>query len=67
MKDHAPLSIVEIMDMFPDDETAGKWFVDSHWPDGICRCKCGSDGSIRGEWERWKLWGQWSGGWMGSG
>ena len=38
------ISLIEIMDMFPDDETARKWFEESRWPDGKPHChRCGSD------------------------
>ena len=37
------LSLVEIMDMFPDDATAEAWFVQNRWPDGVVHCpECGS-------------------------
>ena len=36
------LSLVKFTKMFPDDETAEKWFVEQRWPDGVtCSC-CGS-------------------------
>ena len=35
--------MMAIMDRFPDDETARKWFEESRWPDGKPCChKCGS-------------------------
>lgn len=37
------MTLIELLDMFPDDETAEKWFVQARWPDGItcphCKCK----------------------------
>ena len=36
------LSIVELMDVFPDDATAEAWFVKTRWPEGIRCPKCGS-------------------------
>lgn len=37
------ISLLELFEMFPDDETAERWFVESRWPDGI-RCPfCDSD------------------------
>ena len=27
------ISLVEVMDMFPDDHTAGQWFANVRWPD----------------------------------
>lgn len=35
--------LAEAIDMFPDDETARRWFEDSRWPNGQADChKCGS-------------------------
>lgn len=31
------LSLIDLMEMFPDDETAKRWFVKSRWP-GAIRC-----------------------------
>ena len=31
------ISLTELFEMFPDDEAAERWFVESRWPDGI-RC-----------------------------
>ena len=28
--------------MFPDNETAEQWFVEQHWPSGVCCPECGS-------------------------
>ena len=36
------ITLKQIMRMFPDDETAEKWFVDLRWPDGVCCPECGS-------------------------
>lgn len=37
------ISLIEIMDMFPDDETARAWFEECRWPDGMVACyECGS-------------------------
>ena len=36
------LSLVEVMRMFPDDETAERWFIEQRWPDGTHCPKCGS-------------------------
>ena len=36
------LSLVEIMRMFPDNETAEAWFVEKRWPNGIHCPSCGS-------------------------
>lgn len=35
------LTIVELMRMFPDDDTAERWFEKSRWPDGIACPDCG--------------------------
>ena len=38
------ITIMELFDIFPDDKTAEKWFIDRRWPDGLIRCgHCGSD------------------------
>lgn len=31
------MTLIDLMRMFPDDETAEKWFEESRWPDGV-RC-----------------------------
>lgn len=36
------MSLVEITKLFPDDETAEKWFVENRWSDGVCCPHCGS-------------------------
>ena len=36
------LSLVEVNRMFPDDETAERWFVETRWPTGVACPKCGS-------------------------
>ena len=36
------ISLVKLMDMFPDDETAERWFVQTRWPTGVCCPSCGS-------------------------
>ena len=38
------ISILKLMEMFPDDKTAEKWFMDRRWSDGKVRCgHCESD------------------------
>ena len=36
------ISIVELTERFPDEESAVKWFEDVHWPEGRYCGKCGS-------------------------
>ena len=37
------VSLIEIMDMFPDEDTAAVWFESIYWPDGQLSClRCGS-------------------------
>ena len=36
------LSMVQLTKMFPDDETAERWFVKTRWPNGIACPRCGS-------------------------
>ena len=37
------ITMVELMQMFPDDETAANWFVEQRWPDGVHCAHCESD------------------------
>lgn len=37
------ISIQTLMSMFPSDEAAEQWFIESRWPDGITCASCGSD------------------------
>ena len=37
------ISLVEIIYMFPDDETAEAWFAKNRWPNGVHCPACGSD------------------------
>jgi transposase-like protein len=48
MAQHAPgrsdrngLTIVELLRMFPDDDTAERWFEQQRWPDGLACPNCG--------------------------
>ena len=41
------MTLVDLIGMFPDDETAEKWFEQSRWPDGVCCARC--DGENVGE------------------
>lgn len=36
------LSLMEVMDLFPSDEEATRWFESVHWQNGRCCGKCGS-------------------------
>ena len=36
------IGIIELMEMFPDDEAAQEWFESIRWPDGRTCAKCGS-------------------------
>ena len=36
------LSLIDLFEMFPDDQTAEAWFRAQRWPDGIACPKCGS-------------------------
>ena len=36
------LSLVELFRIFPDDETAEEWFMDTRWPNGVACHHCGS-------------------------
>ena len=35
------ISIIELMDLFPDEDTATKWFETQVWPTGRCCGHCG--------------------------
>ena len=41
--DRKGISLVQLMRMFPDDETAEEWFGKVRWPEGPACPKCGSD------------------------
>ena len=36
------LTLVDLMQMFPDDATAEQWFEAQRWPEGVCCPNCGS-------------------------
>lgn len=36
------MSLIQLFKMFPDDETAEKWFIHTRWPDGMSCPRCGS-------------------------
>ena len=36
------LSLVEVVGMFPDNDTAERWFTNVRWPEGVCCPRCGS-------------------------
>ena len=36
------ITVKQIVRMFPDDETAERWFTEQRWPDGVCCPECGS-------------------------
>ncbi len=36
------ISLVKIMQMFPNDATAEQWFIENRWPDGVHCPVCGS-------------------------
>ena len=40
--DRMGISLVELLAMFPDDETAEQWFIGQRWPDGVRCPDCGS-------------------------
>jgi len=40
--DREGISVIELMDMFPDEETATAWFEAAVWPEGRCCPHCGS-------------------------
>ena len=37
------ITILELMRMFPDNETAEKWFMNIRWPDGVSCVRCESE------------------------
>ena len=37
------VTLAQLFRMFPDDETAERWFIESRWPNGVYCPKCGSD------------------------
>ena len=36
------ITLKQLMQMFPDNETAEQWFIKQRWPNGVCCPKCGS-------------------------
>ena len=36
------MSLIQLFQMFPDEETAEKWFIHTRWPDGMACPRCGS-------------------------
>ena len=40
--DRQGMSLVELMDLFPDNQAAEDWFELQRWPQGICCPECGS-------------------------
>ncbi|MXY43754.1 MAG: IS1595 family transposase [Dehalococcoidia bacterium] len=36
------MTLFEVMDMFPDDQTAEDWFASIRWPDEVACARCGS-------------------------
>lgn len=36
-------SLIKVINMFPNDDTAEEWFIKTRWPDGVECPKCGSD------------------------
>ena len=36
------ISLVDLMDMFPSDEVAEDWFIQTRWPNGVACPNCGS-------------------------
>ena len=42
------ISLIEIMQIFPDDETAETWFVETRWPNGPACPHCGSTHVLSG-------------------
>ena len=37
------MTLIDLMNMFPDDETAEKWFEENRWPDGVRCAHCGGE------------------------
>ena len=40
------MTILEIAERFPDDETAEQWFINQRWPDGVTCTSCDSGDKI---------------------
>ena len=40
--DREGLTLIQVMDMFPDEAAATRWFESIYWPAGRCCGKCGS-------------------------
>ena len=37
------IGIIELLEMFPDDDAAQEWFESIRWPEGRTCAKCGSE------------------------
>lgn len=37
------VSLIELFELFPENSSAEKWFVEARWPDGICCAYCKSE------------------------
>ena len=37
------ISLIQLTRMFPDNETAERWFIETRWPDGVRCPRCDSD------------------------
>ena len=36
------ISLIQLFEMFPDNQSAREWFENTRWPDGRACAKCGS-------------------------
>ena len=37
------ITLIQLTRMFPDDQTAERWFIEQRWPDGVHCPACGID------------------------
>ena len=50
------LSLIELMDMFPDEAAATAWFEGIYWPDGRCCGHCGSTRTVEASHRKMPYW-----------
>ena len=55
-QDRQGISIIQLFDMFPDEDSARVWFEETRWPDGRACGKCGSVRTIEASHAKMPYW-----------
>ena len=50
------ISLITLMEMFPDEEAATKWFEAYMWPEGRCCGHCGSTRTVEASHRKMPYW-----------